>query len=90
MTYHVESAKYPGGKLWLGGAFKVVEVSFQPCASPAAAQAIEAGRAKSQACAARHGVDGNSAVGLFPILRVAAKYSCFVFSQNAWVCPVTN
>jgi alcohol dehydrogenase (cytochrome c) len=25
MTYHVESAKYPGGKLWLGGAFKVVE-----------------------------------------------------------------
>ena len=25
MTYHVETAKYPGGKLWLGGAFKVVE-----------------------------------------------------------------
>ncbi len=25
MTYHVEAAKYPGGKLWLGGAFKVVE-----------------------------------------------------------------
>jgi alcohol dehydrogenase (cytochrome c) len=25
MTYHVESAKYPGGsKLWLGGAFKVI------------------------------------------------------------------
>ena len=24
MTYHVEAAKYPGGKLWLGGAFKVV------------------------------------------------------------------
>jgi len=24
MTYHVEEAKYPGGKLWLGGAFKVV------------------------------------------------------------------
>jgi PQQ-dependent dehydrogenase (methanol/ethanol family) len=23
MTYHVEEAKYPGGKLWLGGAFKV-------------------------------------------------------------------
>jgi len=22
MTYHVEAAKYPGGKLWLGGAFK--------------------------------------------------------------------
>jgi len=25
MTYHVEPAKYPGGKLWLGGAFKVIE-----------------------------------------------------------------
>ena len=25
MTYQVEAAKYPGGKLWLGGAFKVVE-----------------------------------------------------------------
>lgn len=26
MTYHVESAQYPGGgKLWLGGAFKVIE-----------------------------------------------------------------
>jgi alcohol dehydrogenase (cytochrome c) len=25
MTYHVESSKYPGGKLWLGGAFKVIE-----------------------------------------------------------------
>jgi len=24
MTYHVEAAKYPGGKLWLGGAFKVI------------------------------------------------------------------
>ena len=24
MTYHVEQAQYPGGKLWLGGAFKVV------------------------------------------------------------------
>ncbi len=24
MTYHVESAPYPGGKLWLGGAFKVI------------------------------------------------------------------
>jgi alcohol dehydrogenase (cytochrome c) len=24
MTYHVEEAQYPGGKLWLGGAFKVV------------------------------------------------------------------
>lgn len=25
MTYHVETAKYPGGKLWLGGAFKVID-----------------------------------------------------------------
>ena len=25
MTYHVETAKYPDGKLWLGGAFKVIE-----------------------------------------------------------------
>jgi glucose dehydrogenase len=24
MTYHVEAAKYPDGKLWLGGAFKVI------------------------------------------------------------------
>lgn len=24
MTYHVEPAEYPGGKLWLGGAFKVI------------------------------------------------------------------
>ncbi len=24
MTYHVESSKYPDGKLWLGGAFKVI------------------------------------------------------------------
>ena len=25
MTYHVEASPYPGGKLWLGGAFKVIE-----------------------------------------------------------------
>ena len=25
MTYHVEPSKYPGGKLWLGGAFKAIE-----------------------------------------------------------------
>jgi alcohol dehydrogenase (cytochrome c) len=25
MTYHIEKAAYPGGKLWLGGAFKVIE-----------------------------------------------------------------
>ncbi len=25
MTYHVEKAAYPGGKLWLGGAFKAIE-----------------------------------------------------------------
>ncbi len=24
MTYHVEASPYPGGKLWLGGAFKVI------------------------------------------------------------------
>jgi PQQ-dependent dehydrogenase (methanol/ethanol family) len=24
MTYHVESTPYPGGKMWLGGAFKVI------------------------------------------------------------------
>jgi Glucose dehydrogenase len=24
MTYHVEAAEYPGGKLWLGGAFKII------------------------------------------------------------------
>jgi glucose dehydrogenase len=24
MTYHVEAAAYPGGKLWLGGAFKTI------------------------------------------------------------------
>jgi alcohol dehydrogenase (cytochrome c) len=29
MTYHVEEAKYPGGKLWLGGAFKVVAAERQ-------------------------------------------------------------
>jgi alcohol dehydrogenase (cytochrome c) len=30
MTYHVEASEYPGGKLWLGGAFKVIptEASF--------------------------------------------------------------
>ncbi|MGS0757444.1 c-type cytochrome [Roseateles sp. GG27B] len=36
--------------------------------APAAAQDIEAGRVKSQVCAACHGVDGNSAVGTFPNL----------------------
>jgi cytochrome c553 len=35
---------------------------------PAAAQDIEAGRAKSQACAACHGADGNSVAGMFPNL----------------------
>jgi alcohol dehydrogenase (cytochrome c) len=29
MTYHVEDAKYPGGKLWLGGAFKAIESEKQ-------------------------------------------------------------
>ena len=36
--------------------------------SPAAAQDVEAGRAKSQACAACHGPDGNSQSGQFPNL----------------------
>ncbi len=29
MTYHVEPAAYPGGKLWLGGAFKVIPTEKQ-------------------------------------------------------------
>jgi PQQ-dependent dehydrogenase (methanol/ethanol family) len=29
MTYHVEEAKYPGGKMWLGGAFKVIPAEKQ-------------------------------------------------------------
>ena len=29
MTYHVESAPYPQGKLWLGGAFKVIPTEVQ-------------------------------------------------------------
>ena len=29
MTYHVESSPYPDGKLWLGGAFKVIESEEQ-------------------------------------------------------------
>ena len=29
MTYHVEEAAYPGGKLWLGGAFKVIPTEKQ-------------------------------------------------------------
>jgi glucose dehydrogenase len=29
MTYHVESTPYPGGKLWLGGAFKVIKSEQQ-------------------------------------------------------------
>ena len=29
MTYHVEAANYPGGKLWLGGAFKVIPAEKQ-------------------------------------------------------------
>ena len=29
MTYHVEESKYPDGKLWLGGAFKVVATEKQ-------------------------------------------------------------
>ena len=37
-------------------------------AVPAWAQDIEAGRVKSQACAACHGADGNSQAGMFPSL----------------------
>ena len=29
MTYHVESSPYPKGKLWLGGAFKVIPAEEQ-------------------------------------------------------------
>ena len=29
MTYHVETSQYPGGKLWLGGAFKVIPTEKQ-------------------------------------------------------------
>jgi len=29
MTYHLESSKYPDGKLWLGGAFKVIPTEEQ-------------------------------------------------------------
>jgi len=29
MTYHVQSSAYPGGKLWLGGAFKVIPTEEQ-------------------------------------------------------------
>ena len=29
MTYHVESSPYPAGKLWLGGAFKVIPTEEQ-------------------------------------------------------------
>lgn len=41
---------------------------FLAAVAPAAAQDIEAGRAKSQTCAACHGADGNSASGMFPNL----------------------
>ena len=29
MTYHVENSPYPNGKLWLGGAFKVIPSEAQ-------------------------------------------------------------
>ena len=29
MTYHVQNSAYPGGKLWLGGAFKVIPTEEQ-------------------------------------------------------------
>ena len=53
-------------KLLINTAF--VAVFSLAMLAPAAAQDIEAGRAKSQACAACHGVDGNSQTGDFPNL----------------------
>ena len=41
---------------------------FATAVQPAAAQDIEAGRAKAQVCAACHGADGNSAAPMFPSL----------------------
>ncbi|MGL3213433.1 pyrroloquinoline quinone-dependent dehydrogenase [Bradyrhizobium sp. BR 1433] len=34
MTYHVESSAYPNGKLWLGGAFKVIPARSRRATSP--------------------------------------------------------
>ena len=34
MTYHVESTPYPKGKLWLGGAFKVIPPRSSGATSP--------------------------------------------------------
>ena len=53
-------------KLLLGAA---LTAAFSIATLPSAqAQDVEAGRAKSQACAACHGADGNSLVGQFPNL----------------------
>jgi len=49
-------------KAILAGFFSLVMLT------PATAQDVEAGRAKSQACAACHGADGNSVSGEFPNL----------------------
>ncbi|WP_114969705.1 c-type cytochrome [Rhodoferax ferrireducens] len=49
-------------------AWLATTVSASLLLAPAAAQDIEAGRAKSAACAACHGVDGNSVAGTFPNL----------------------
>ena len=34
MTYKVESSPYPGGKLWLGGAFKMIPGDESSAMSP--------------------------------------------------------
>ena len=49
------------------------------CLQPAAAQDIEAGRAKAQACAACHGADGNAVAGEFPSL--AGQTWRYVYTQ---------
>lgn len=51
-----------------GEAVLAAAVFFFASAAPVAAQDIEAGRAKSQVCAACHGADGNSPAGMFPSL----------------------
>jgi cytochrome c553 len=49
-------------------AFFAMATAVLACIQPATAQDIEAGRKKSQACAACHGADGNSPAPMFPNL----------------------
>ena len=62
--------------------------------SPAAAQDIEAGRAKAQACVACHGADGNSASGQFPHLAGQSWRYLYVqlkdFKEGRREHPVTS